>query len=145
MSYSLSTTVDQPFDETLEAARSALSENGFGVLTEVDLADVLKTRIGAEIPSQVILGACRPPLAHAALGIEPSIGVLLPCNVVVRALADGETLVEAIDPTVMVTMTGNMDLEDVAADSRERLISALVSLDGTLTERDELRRHVDQG
>ena len=136
MDYLLSTTVDQPFHRTLEATRSALVEQGFDVLTEVDLADVLKTRIGAQIPAQVILGACRPPLAHAAVRIEPSIGLLLPCNVVVRALDDGETLVEAVDPMVMVTLTGNADLEEVAVEARDRLSAALVSLDGTLTARD---------
>jgi uncharacterized protein (DUF302 family) len=136
MDYLLSTTVDQPFDRTLEATRAALVEQGFGVLTEVDLADVLKTRIGAEIPAQVILGACRPPLAHAAVRVEPSVGLLLPCNVVVRALDDGETLVEAVDPMVMLTVTGNADLEEVAVEARDGLTTALVSLDGTLTARD---------
>jgi len=134
MTYALRTTVDQPFARTLDATRTALGENGFGVLTEVDLADVLRTRTGAKIPPQVILGACRPPLALAAVRVEPSIGLLLPCNVVVRALADGETLVEVIDPAVMVTLTANPDLEDVALDARERLTAALVSLDGTLME-----------
>jgi uncharacterized protein (DUF302 family) len=133
MAYTLSTIVDQPFHRTLDATRSALVEQGFGVLTEVDLAAVLKARIGAEIPAQVILGACRPPLALAAVRIEPSIGLLLPCNVVVRALDDGETLVEAIDPMVLVTMTGNADLEEVAVEARDRLAAALVSLDGTLS------------
>lgn len=136
MTFALSTTVDQPFQPTLDATRSALAEQGFGVLTEVDLADVLKARIGAEIPAQVILGACRPPLAHAAVRIEPSIGLLLPCNVVVRALADGETLVEAVDPMMMISMTGNAALKDVAVEARDRLTSALVSLDGTLTVMD---------
>jgi uncharacterized protein (DUF302 family) len=133
MGYALSTTVDRPFEQVLAATRSALADQGFGVLTEIDLAGTLKARIGAEIPSQVILGACRPPLAHAAVSVEPSIGLLLPCNVVVRALKDGETLVEALDPSVMVTMTGNQALSDVASEARELLTNALVSLDGTLT------------
>lgn len=132
MGYALTTTVDQPFEQVLAATRSALADQGFGVLTEIDLADTLKARIGAEIPPQVILGACRPPLAHAAVTAEPSIGLLLPCNVVIRALKDGETLVEALDPTVMVTMTGNPALTEVATEARELLTNALVSLDGTL-------------
>jgi uncharacterized protein (DUF302 family) len=132
MGYALSTTVDQPFEQVLAATRSALADQGFGVLTEIDLAGTLKARIGAEIPAQVILGACRPPLALAAVSLEPSVGLLLPCNVVVRALKDGETLVEALDPTTMVTMTGNQALADVAAEARELLTGALVSLDGTL-------------
>ena len=133
MGYALSTTVDQPFEQVLTATRSALADQGFGILTEIDLAGTLKAKIGADIPAEVILGACRPPLAHAAFLAEPSIGLLLPCNVVVRALADGETLVEALDPESMVTMTGNHALADVAAEARELLVNALVSLDGTLT------------
>jgi uncharacterized protein (DUF302 family) len=132
MSYALSTIVDQPFDKVLSATRAALAEQGFGVLTEIDLAGTLKAKIGAEIPAQVILGACRPPLAHAAVLVEPSIGLLLPCNVVIRALKDGETLVEATDPSIMVTMTGNTALGDIATEARELLTNALVSLDGTL-------------
>jgi uncharacterized protein (DUF302 family) len=132
MDYALSTTVDQPFEQVLAATRSALADQGFGVLTEIDLADTLKAKIGAEIPAQVILGACRPSLAHTAVLAEPSIGLLLPCNVVIRALKDGETLVEALDPTIMVTMTGNHALADVAAEARELLTNALVFLGGTL-------------
>jgi uncharacterized protein (DUF302 family) len=132
MGYALSTTVDQPFQQVLAATRSALADQGFGVLTEIDLADTLKAKIGADIPAQVILGACRPPLAHTAVLAEPSIGLLLPCNVVIRALKDGETLVEALDPNIMVTMTGNQSLADVASEARQLLTNALVSLDGTL-------------
>lgn len=128
MSYALSTTVDQPFAPTLEATRLALADQGFGVLTEIDLAATLKAKLDAEIPAQVILGACRPPLAYAAVQAEPSIGLLLPCNVVVRAIDDGTTLVEAVDPKVMVTMTRNESLTAVAADARERLTAALAAL-----------------
>ncbi len=101
----------------LEDVRSALGDQGFGVLTEIDLAGTLKEKIDADIAPQVILGACRPPLAHAAVQAEPSIGLLLPCNVVVRSLEDGRTAVEAMDPRVMVTVTGNEALGDVAADA----------------------------
>ncbi len=131
MSYALSTTVNRPFAETLEATRSALSDQGFGVLTEIDLAATLKAKLDVDIAAQVILGACRPPLAQAALEAEPSIGLLLPCNVVVRTLTDDSTLVEAMDPAVMVTVTNNEDLNDVVADARERLGNVLVALDGT--------------
>jgi len=130
MGYALSTTVDQPFEQTLEAARAALAEQGFGVLTEIDLKATLKTKLDIDTAPQVILGACRPPLAHAALLAEPSIGLLLPCNVVVRAIDDSRTLVEAMDPAVMVTVTGNEKLTDVAADARDRLTAALNSLTG---------------
>lgn len=131
MSYALSTTVNRPFAETLEATRSALSDQGFGVLTEIDIAATLKAKLDVDIASQVILGACRPPLAQAALEAEPSIGLLLPCNVVVRAVSDDSTLVEAMDPAIMVTVTRNENLTDVAADARERLRNTLAALDGT--------------
>ena len=78
MSYALTATVNHPFDATLEATRAALADQGFGVLTEIDLAATLKAKIDADIPAQVILGACRPPLAYAAVQAEPSIGLLLP-------------------------------------------------------------------
>jgi uncharacterized protein (DUF302 family) len=128
MGYALSTTVRRPFADVLEATRTALADQGFGVLTEIDLAATLKAKIDAEIPPQVILGACRPPLAHAAVQAEPSVGLLLPCNVVVRAVDEGTTLVEAMDPQVMVTLTGNDDLAPVAADAGARLGAALTAL-----------------
>ncbi|WP_035934542.1 DUF302 domain-containing protein [Knoellia aerolata] len=127
MGYALSTTVHRPFAEALDATRSALSDQGFGVLTEIDLSATLKEKLDADIAPQVILGACRPPLAHAALEAEPSIGLLLPCNVVVREVEDG-TLIEAMDPEVMVTLTGNENLSAVAADARGRLTAALAAL-----------------
>ena len=128
MHYALSTTVPAGFDETLESTRAQLAEVGFGVLTEIDMAATLKSKIGVDIAPQVILGACRPPLAHAALQAEPSIGLLLPCNVVVRAVDDDHTIVEAMDPGAMVGITGNDALLDVATDARERLSRALESL-----------------
>lgn len=127
MSYALSTTVKAPYDRTVEAVREALGEQGFGVLTEIDIKATLKKKLDVDVPAQVILGACRPPLAHAALQAEPSIGLLLPCNVVVRETADG-TVVEAVDPQTMVAMTDNERLQPVADDAKERLEKALASL-----------------
>lgn len=129
MAYSMSVTTDHDFASAVEATRAALADEGFGVLTEIDLAATLRAKIGAEIPPQVILGACRPPLAHAAVQAEASIGVLLPCNVVVRAGDDGRTVVDAMDPDAMVTVTGNEALAEVAADARTRISAALASLD----------------
>ena len=127
MSYALSTTLTTPYDETVEAVRAALGEQGFGVLTEIDIKATLKKKLDVDVPAQVILGACRPPLAHAALQAEPSVGLLLPCNVVVRETEDG-TVVEAVDPQTMVAMTDNRDLQTVADEAKERLEKALASL-----------------
>ena len=127
MSYALSTTLSTPFDQAVEAVRAALGEQGFGVLTEIDLKATLKKKLDVDIPAQVILGACRPPLAYAALQAEPSVGLLLPCNVVVRETEEG-TLVEAVDPQTMVALTENRDLQAVADEAKERLEKALTSL-----------------
>jgi uncharacterized protein (DUF302 family) len=127
VSYALSTTLTTPYDETVEAVRAALGEQGFGVLTEIDIKATLKKKLDVDVPAQVILGACRPPLAHAALQAEPSVGLLLPCNVVVRETQDG-TVVEAVDPQTMVAMTDNGDLQAVADEAKERLEKALASL-----------------
>ena len=127
--YGLSTTVHRPYAETLTAVREALAEQGFGVLTEIDVQATLKQKLDVDVPAQVILGACRPALAHEALAAEPSIGLLLPCNVVVREAADG-TVVEALDPATMVTLTGNAALQPVAKDAHARLDATLTSLTG---------------
>ena len=125
MSYALTTTVHRPFVETLTATRESLASQGFGVLTEIDIKATLKLKLDVDIPSQVILGACRPPLAHAALQLEPSAGLLLPCNVVVRALDDATTVVEALDPQVIVSVTHNDALSPVADDVGRLLQAAL--------------------
>ncbi|HOZ57635.1 MAG TPA: DUF302 domain-containing protein [Nakamurella multipartita] len=126
--YAIAVIVERPFAEVVRATRDALAAQGFGVLTEIDMQATLKAKIGADIAPQVILGACRPPLAHAAILAEPSIGLLLPCNVVVRSVAGDRTRVETIDPAIMVTLTGNPGLQPVAAEARGRLTSALDSL-----------------
>lgn len=129
MSYGISTVVDAAFPETLERVRAALQREGFGVLTEIDFAATLREKLGAVMEPYVVLGACNPPLAHQALEAEPAIGLLLPCNVAVRA--DGErTIVEALDPQVMVTLTGNPRIQAAADAVTERLRSALATLGG---------------
>jgi uncharacterized protein (DUF302 family) len=127
MSYALSTTVDAPYERAVDAVKEALGEQGFGVLTEIDIKATLKQKLDVDVPAQVILGACRPPLAHAALQAEPSVGLLLPCNVVVRETETG-TVVEAVDPQTMVSMTDNGDLQQIADEAKERLEKALASL-----------------
>ena len=133
MSYTLTTTVRRSFAETLDATRVSLTDQGFGVLTEIDIQATLKAKLDVDIPAQVILGACRPPLAYAALQAEPSVGALLPCNVVVRYLDDETTVVEALDPKVMVTLTHNDALSLVADEAGRRLAAALDTLAPTLT------------
>ena len=126
--YAIAVTVPLSFGDTLAATRNALAEQGFGVLTEIDMQATLKAKLAVDIAPQIILGACRPPLAHAALQAEPSIGLLLPCNVVVRQLDNSLTRVECIDPGIMVNVTGNADLQAVAAEARARLTTALNAL-----------------
>ena len=128
MSYTLTTTVRRSFAETLDATRVSLTDQGFGVLTEIDIQATLKAKLDVDIPAQVILGACRPPLAYAALQAEPSVGALLPCNVVVRYLDDETTVVEALDPKVMVTLTHNDALSLVADEAGRRLAATLDTL-----------------
>ncbi len=134
MSYAISTTVDQPYDAVVTQVRAALEDQGFGILTEIDIQATMKAKLDADVPPQVILGACRPPLALAALQAEPSIGLLLPCNVVVRATGDQTTVVEAVDPQTMVSMTANPELQTVADDATQRLTAALTSLTLRATE-----------
>lgn len=127
MSYAITQKTDKSYAEAVEAVKAALGEQGFGVLTEIDIKATLKKKLDVDVPAQVILGACRPPLAHQSLQAEPSIGLLLPCNVVVRETEDG-TVVEAVDPQTMVQMTENSDLQAVADEAKERLEKALTSL-----------------
>jgi len=132
--YGLGVTLARPYDETVGAVREALADQGFGVLTEIDVRATMQAKLGVEMAPQVILGACNPPLAHRALTAEPSIGLLLPCNVVVRAEDDDHTHVEALDPGLMAGVTGNTDLEDVATQARARLSAALEALVGAATD-----------
>ncbi len=140
MGYVIGTTLDREFADTLDATRAALAAQGFGILTEIDLRAAMRDKLGVEVPAQVILGACRPPLALAALQAEPSVGVLLPCNVVVRSLDDGRTRVEAMDPATMVDLTGNERLADVAGEARALLDAALTDLAATSSPDDTADR-----
>ena len=120
MSYGFGTRVEAPYTDVLAQVRNALGENGFGVITEIDLAKTLHDKIGAEIPAQVILGACSPSHAYRALQAEPGIGLLLPCNVVVRADGAG-TIVEVIDPQMMVTLSDSSAMCAVADEIEAKL------------------------
>jgi uncharacterized protein (DUF302 family) len=127
MSYGTSVTLDLPFAEAAGRVRAALAGQGFGVLTEIDVTATLRARLGEQMEDYLILGACNPPFAHQALEIDRGIGLLLPCNVVVRATEAG-TVVEALDPQVMVTLTGRPELKPVADEVARRLAAALAAL-----------------
>ena len=129
--YTISMPLDRPYDEAVDAVRAALGEQGFGILTEIDLKATLKAKLDVDVAPQVILGACRPALAYEALGSEPSIAAVLPCNVVVRAVDDTSTVVEAFDPDAMMGLADNPALHAVAADAKERITAALASLDSS--------------
>lgn len=121
-------TVEMPFETALERAREALQREGFGVLTRIDVQATLKEKLGAEVPPFVILGACNPPLAHRALEIEPQVGLLLPCNVVVRDLGGGKVRVEAINALAMMSLFPVAGLEPVARQVNERLSRVVAAL-----------------
>jgi uncharacterized protein (DUF302 family) len=124
MDYGMTTRLRAPFAETVKRVRTALKDQGFGVLTEIDVRATLRDKLGEEMEDYLILGACNPPLAHRALEVDRRIGLLLPCNVVVRA--DGaHTVVEALDPQVMVGVSGQPALEPVAEEATRRLAAAL--------------------
>ncbi len=135
MSYGTHVTLDAPFAEAVARVRAALAGQGYGVLTEIDVTATLKAKLGEQMEDYVILGACNPPFAHQALGIDRSIGLLLPCNVVVRAASSGATIVEALDPQVMVTLTGRPELKPVADEVAHRLAAALAGLTAENGER----------
>jgi uncharacterized protein (DUF302 family) len=124
---SLSTVIALPFAEAVERVREALAAQGFGILTEIDVQETLRQKLGAEMEQYLILGACNPPLAHHALEVDRRIGLLLPCNVVVRAEA-GRTLVEAADPQLMASFSDNPALAGVADEATARLRDAIAAL-----------------
>lgn len=127
MGYAHTISLDLPYEETIGLVRDALREQGFGVLTEIDLSATMKAKLGKDIEPCLILGACNPPLAHRALEVDPDIGLLLPCNVVVRR-HDGATLVQALDPQILVALSDQEGLRPVADEAAGRLQAALASL-----------------
>lgn len=118
-----------PHAEAVEKTKEAFKAHGFGTLTEIDVRATLEEKLGEEMEDYTILGVCNPGLAHRALDADRAIGLLLPCTVVVRA-ADGGALVEALDPTVMVTMSGDDNLRPVADEAAQGINAALADLAG---------------
>lgn len=127
--YGMTVALDAPFEEAVTRVRGALAGQGFGVLTEIDVRATLKAKLDADMEPYLILGACNPPLAHRALDADRAIGLLLPCNVVVRADPAGGTLVQALDPGTMLTLAELPALAPVAAEARTRLGAALKALE----------------
>lgn len=127
MSYGMSLTLPGPFDEVVTAVRDALARQGFGIVSEIDMQQTLRNKLGVQIERNLILGACNPSLAHLALRAEPSIGLLLPCNVVVRN-TEGGVVVEMIDPRIMAELAETPGMRQVAGDVGEKLSAALESL-----------------
>jgi uncharacterized protein (DUF302 family) len=125
--YTITVTVPDDPQQAEARVREALAEQGFGVLSEIDVEAALRTKLGEEIGAYKILGACNPPLAKRAIEADPDIGALLPCNVLVRANPDGGTDVAAADPAAMLSLAAD-GVDEVAAEARERIVKALDAL-----------------
>ncbi len=128
MSYYIAKTLQQDFDATVDEVTARLKEHGFGVLTDIDVQATLKAKIGADTPKYRILGACNPRLAHEALQRESRLGVLLPCNVIVRETAEHQVEVASVDPVASLERTGNEDLRATAEKVRSELAAVIEAL-----------------
>ena len=128
MKYAFGKTVPLGHEEAIAAVTQALAKEGFGVLTEIDVAATLKKKLNLDRPPYRILGACNPQLAARALEAEPQIGALLPCNVVVRQDAAGKTVVEFMDPNAVLQLVGRPEIATIAADVRGRLERVMAAL-----------------
>lgn len=126
--YVFGKTVPLPFDSAVQRITEALAQVGFGVLTEIDVQATLKNKLGQEMPPYRILGACNPQFASRAIAAEPSIGALLPCNVVVRQDAAGAVHIEVMDPNAVLTLVDQPDVVAMAAEVRQKLAHALAAV-----------------
>ena len=127
--YGFNTTLKLSFDAAVERVMVALKQEGFGVLSDIDVQGAMKEKLGVDMPPYRILGACNPPLAHKALQAEPDIGLMLPCNVVVRQEAEGHVTVAFVDPLVMMEMVKKPEVQHVAEDAARRLRRVCNSLE----------------
>jgi uncharacterized protein (DUF302 family) len=128
VSYGFGKEVSGSFDAVLERVVGALKEEGFGVLTEIDVSATLEKKLNAKMPPYRILGACNPPLAHKALTAEPSIGLLLPCNVVVRQDDAGKVHVEFMDPDAVLQLVNRDDIAELADTVKQKLQKVMAAL-----------------
>lgn len=127
MGYARTVTLDTTFEEAVTKVKEAFKEQGFGTLTEIDVQATLREKLGTEMEPYLIIGACNPQLAHRALGAVPTVGVFLPCNVVVREHG-GRTVVEAMDPDILSQVIADPSLKEIAAEASGRVQAALDSL-----------------
>lgn len=125
MSYYIAKTVPGPFEGVLADVIEQLKQEGFGVLTDIDVQATLKSKIGADMPKYRILGACNPTFAHEALALENKLGVLLPCNVIVRETSEKQVEIASVDPVVAMERTGNPALAATAGEVRRRLAKVI--------------------
>ena len=121
-------------DAAIEQATAALKAEGFGILSDIDVQRAMKDKLGKDMPAYRILGACNPPLAHRAVTAVPDIGLLLPCNVIVREEAPGRVVVGFLDPQIMVNLVGKPEVKAVADAAEQRLRRALDSLGGSASQ-----------
>lgn len=126
--YGFGKTVDMPFDDAVPHVTQALQNEGFGILTEIDVSATMKKKLDKDMPPYRILGACNPQLAHQAIEAEPSIGLLLPCNVVVRQDAAGTVRVEFMDPNAVLELVGKPEVNQLAQEVRQRLERVMAAI-----------------
>lgn len=128
MSYTINTRVDAEFDDVIDEVEAALSEEGFGILADIDIGGTLESKLDEDFRRYRVLGACNPPLAFEGLSSEIDLGALLPCNVAVYEGDGGEVEIRAVDPEVLISVTENPELDDIATEIKERLVRALDSV-----------------
>ncbi|AUV84508.1 hypothetical protein C2R22_23480 (plasmid) [Salinigranum rubrum] len=132
MTYTITTTIDAPFDDVVTAATTALQDEGFGLLCDINVKTTLKEKLDVDVDQYRILGACNPPLAHEGLTEEPELGALLPCNVIVYETDGGDVVVSAVDPQQLVGITENPDLDEIAVDVHDRFERVIATVSDEL-------------
>ena len=128
MTYYFSTTLSLGFDDAVERTTAALKDGGFGIITEIDVKQTLKQKLGVDFRRYTILGACNPALAHQALQIEDKVGTMLPCNVVVQEIGEGKVEIAAVDPAASMASIENPKLKAIADGVREKLKAVIAAL-----------------